>query len=360
LFDEIPVDEDGNPIDGGGDNSTGGGINSECLEGPEDETGAVSAQYTFQYVMLLEPAGIANLAVMNVEPVMHRQLGFEFLKCEFARRFLQEVEDEKIIELFELSSLPIDVVSGDACGGDEVSDEDAGAGCYVVDAGFTAKMFLKGSEEEIIQTFGDFLSKLMASGRLNDADPEIRRLAFRGFSNSDVVVDSTPEGDGGDASGITGPVQTTNNNGGIIGGSIAVAAAAIAVVVVLALIMKRKKRNHDYLKQVEEGSLYSIEIDTDSLDTGNASTRALVLNEVDDQSSMSGMSNLMIDEGTEAWGHDVKACKSSTCQICQAEKLQMPTFIPAEQMAAELERDLGPNREEPSRREYPAQDTVDL
>ena len=318
--------------------------------------------------MLLEPEGLANLAVMEVEPVLHQQLALEFLTCDFdeRRRRLDQIEER--FELLDLSSIPVDEVSSDACAADELEESDAPFRCVVVDAGFTTRMFIKASEEEVLQTFGDFLKELMASGDLNSADPSIHRLSFRGFSDSTVIIPPTPPQPGADDdSGAAGAQDGTNvdtNVGGIVGGTMAVVVAAVAALVVMFFIARRKKRSDEYLKHFEENSIYSIELDGTFLEENSPEAKARVLNDNDNDSYSSSVYHDTFlksyeAEGTE--GHDVKTCKSSMCDVCQAHKLQMPSFVRAESMTAATQRDLGPKRYQSSnKRGYSHDDTVDL
>jgi hypothetical protein len=122
---------------------------------------------------------MADRAVMEIEPLMHRQLGVEFLTCNFqARRRLQQTRFPTI-QLIELNSLPVDKVSTESCSSDDVEPSDAGSNCFLVDAGFSASMFLKGSSEEVSANLRDFLTRLMLVWSVqNETDSDIQRLAF--------------------------------------------------------------------------------------------------------------------------------------------------------------------------------------
>lgn len=402
AFVTIPVDENGNPIpdgsgeengsDTGGNTSTGGGGSdtggnttdggggdsqgntttggsgggagalSECAEVPANKTGAMDANFSFQYVMILNATGNADKAVMEIEPLMHRQLGVEFLTCKFeGRRRLQQDKGSPPFELIKLNSLPVDTVSAVACSSDDVEPSDKGFNCFLVDAGFSASMFLTGSSEEVVQSVGDFLTQLMTSGRWNETDSNIHRLAFRGFPEGTVLITSTPTTGGGE--NVSGAQSVSNAAlvGGIVGGTMAVVIAAGAALVVMLLLVKRHRRNETYIKHLDDGSLYSIDRGSETTLSAQDIPNAVYVQD-DDSGTSSHLAAVIkaYEDNPETWGHDVKTCKSSTCAVCQADRLNMPTFLPADVMAANTARDLGPARPPDTKRGYSHDDTVNL
>jgi hypothetical protein len=347
------------------DSGGGAGALSECAEGPANKTGAMDAKFTFQYVMILKSTGNADRAVMEIEPLMHRQLGVEFLTCNFqARRRLQQNESSPPFELIELNSLPVDKVSTESCSSDDVEPSDAGSNCFLVDAGFSASMFLKGSSEEVVQTFGDFLTQLMSSGRWNETDSNIQRLAFRGFPEGTVLITSTPTTGGSE--NVSGAQSVSNAAlvGGIVGGTIAVVIAAGAALVLMLLLVKRYSRNETYLKHIDDASIFSIDQGSETTLSAQEGPNAVFVHDDDSRTSSNLAATAAViqayEDNPETWGHDVKTCKSSTCAVCQADRLQMPTFVPADVMAANTARDLGPARPPDTKRGYTHDDTVNL
>jgi hypothetical protein len=357
----IPVDNEGNPITDGNNSTDNVGVVSTCPGGGEDKSGSIrTLMFSFQYVGLLDPTAVSDDVVKNIETLLHKRLGLRFLTClPIIGRLLS---DSSYTWVTRTSSLPVDKVSDDSCTANET---ETGFSCYVVDAGFTMDIVpaVTTTDEGTARTLGDFLSQQMDGGDLKDADELIHKLSLRGFPDSEVLVSETPTGDDPSAAAATGFEQDSVNTGGIIGGTVAIIAAAVIATMVAFFIMRKRRQSQEYLKHLEEnGSLYSIEIDTEGgTSKENSPARAMVITGDDAYSGEDSMFDVYEEDGDpEEWNHDVKTCKSSTCQICQERKLKKPMFVPAATMAADVERDLAPIREKADKRSYPAPDTIDL
>ncbi|KAI2489922.1 hypothetical protein MHU86_24676 [Fragilaria crotonensis] len=316
AFVTIRIDENGNPIgDGDGGNSTdqNGGLNggevallSECAGQPANETGASTNVLEFQYVMILKPAISADSVVMEIEPILHRQIGVEFLTCDMQeQRKLQQATNDTPFTVMDLSSLPMDKVAGFACADDDLQSSDDGFNCFVVDAGFTSKMLFSASPGEVLKTIASFLTELMASERWRDANQNIQRLAFRGFRDDMVTVAPTPSPDDeNDPNGAKGQLYNKPMDEGFL----------------------------------DEGSGPTLPVD------GVPSFIVIQDDESKDSSGYGATANVVASyhESMAAWGHDSRTCKSTTCAECQADKLLVPTFVPADVMKAQIKRDLAP------------------
>jgi hypothetical protein len=369
AFVTIPIDESGNPtgdgdnsIDQNGGGSGGGALLSECADQLAHGTEASTNVYEFQYVLILKPPVSADSVVMDIEPILHRQFGVEFLTCDSQeQRSLQKATNAEPFTVIDLSSLPVDKVASSACDNDDVQSSDAGFNCFLVDAGFTSKMLFSASSEEVLQTIASFLTELMESELWHDTDPNIHRLAFRGFSEGMVIVTPTPptdsERNANGAESMTSPMDV----GGIVGGTVAVVIAALAALLAVFFASKRRQREKLYNKQMNEGFL----------DEGSGGTLevegvpSFIVVQDDESKASSGYaatSNVVASyrENVAAWGHDSRTCKSTTCAECQADKLLAPTFVLADVMAAHIKRDLAPARPPQPRPGFRPNDTVDL
>ncbi|KAI2491455.1 hypothetical protein MHU86_23116 [Fragilaria crotonensis] len=334
AFVTIRIDENGNPIgDGDGGNSTdqNGGLNggevallSECAGQPANETGASTNVLEFQYVMILKPAISADSVVMEIEPILHRQIGVEFLTCDMQeQRKLQQATNDTPFTVMDLSSLPMDKVAGFACADDDLQSSDDGFNCFVVDAGFTSKMLFSASPGEVLKTIASFLTELMASERWRDANQNIQRLAFRGFRDDMVTVAPTPSPDDeNDPNGAKGQLYNKPMDEGFL----------------------------------DEGSGPTLPVD------GVPSFIVIQDDESKDSSGYGATANVVASyhESMAAWGHDSRTCKSTTCAECQADKLLVPTFVPADVMKAQIKRDLAPLRPPRPRPGFIPKDTVEL
>ena len=351
LFSMNEVDESGNKVREG----TGVGTQSECLNGPYDGEDAVSLTFDFSYVALLEIGADAVDVVSDIESLVHKRLGLEFLDCNSLDRRLSESSGAEF-NPFMLSSLPVDEISSDS--GCTSSETEEGYDCYVVNSAFTSRMFQNSSDESVLLEYADWLSDEMPAGRLNTANANIHKLEFRGISEGSIFsgIPTADEVtiDPSAAISQTGSNSTTRK---IVGGALAVGVAACAAIVLLFLALRKRRRNQMYLKQLDEKSIVSLEPPTSEEDA-NARDASIV--DFDDVASDFDIDDLEIDPQTE-WNHNFETCQSRTCEICLEHKLQMPTFIPADQMTAEIERDLGPSRKRSDKtRDYHMFNTVDL
>ena len=359
-FVTTPIDESGKPIENGGGyggSPTGGSaLLSTCPGRATNETGALDTLYMFQYEMLLNSSSSADAVALELEAIIHQQLGLEFLTCNFQeRRRLQQGKEDEPFTMINLNSLPVDKVSDTAC-----ESSGAGVSCFLVDAGFSSNMLFSSSPEQVLQILGIFLTKLITSELFLNADPTIHRLSFRGFPEGTVIVSPTPPTD---SERPVNEVQSTSSFSevsGMVGGTVAVVVAVVVALLTLLLVVRRRKKQNLYRKQIDERSLAD--------DSGTyLSDEGLPKFIVVEDDEIGYRSYDPTDAVVASYGqnqatsdHDTRTCNSTYCPQCQADQLLVPTFVPAEVMSAHIKRDLAPPRPPRARRGFQPSDTVDF
>jgi len=276
-----------------------------------------------------------------VESKFHKILAWEYITCATRRRL---VENSTIVS--SLSSLAKDTVDAStACTAEQQKN---GSACYIIAGGETfAFLDSQPTKDELYSSVGAFLGNNQTLAPIPRDISGVTGISFLGFTNVNDGV--TPENPAAAAQQTTTSVPPSP---ALIGGSVAIAVAAVMGALILGAIYVRRKnkdRHSVYLKQQDrEEDVYSLDAPTEE----SVQRNAVVWNDSDDA-----------DSAVDVWhedDHNPKTCVSTTCQKCLDIRLQQPTFIKAELLQEEIQRDLGPVRTRDNPREYYAPNTVDL
>ena len=297
-------------------------------------------------------------ALSLVESRFNRILAIRFLTCATpARRLLHntsiydDIDDNNTWS--SLSSLPKDIVTeGSVC---TMNETFLGSTCLVISGGISPELTQTTTMEELYDTVGNFLLDSTNLASISEQIPGVTGIIVRGFTHLSVGGgDVTPDYQ----NTVTGAAQSTDSNTTnpvLVGGSVAIVVAAMGLLLVGILLVKQRRttRALTYLKQVEDSQdIYSLG-NTASEEEFPQKKHAIVWNESDDTES--------IAEQVYGEEHQIDTCVSTTCQICQNNKLQRPTFVKAEAMQEGIQRDLGLGRSRADvPREYYSPNTVDL
>ena len=314
---------------------------------------------TFDYILTFHPNFTTiEEALPLVESRLNRILAIHFLACATpARRLIlnSSIYDDNDVNSTwsSLSSLPKDIVTEHSvCTANETVLDST---CIVISGGITPELSQTTTMEELYATVGDFLLYSTNLRSIPNQVPGVTGISVRGFTHVSVGGgDITPDYH----ATVTGAAQSTDSNTtnpALVGGSVAIVVAAVGLLLVGILLVKRQRttRALTYLKQAEDSQeVYSLG-NTASEEELPQKKHAIVWNDSEDSES--------IFEYAYGEEHQIETCASTTCQICQDNKLQRPMFVKAEVMQEEIQRDLGLGQSRADiPREYYSPNTVDL
>jgi hypothetical protein len=296
-------------------------VTSTCRRDPPADTTPVNEQLIgFDYILNVESGADLSLIIPSLADQIHDELAEDYLDCRY-----EEVAAPFYV--YEQSSLPQDTLDSSAC---SAANQDVGADCYVINAGFTSYIFtfpenrrlLSGNitDRDVLESFSQSLENIFASGTLGG--PNVISIQYLGISND--AVPEIPEED------ITGKVV-----GGVLGGLCLIALIVAAVV----LGSRRERQRRQYREQ-----LRAIE----AIDAAMHS----------DDGSQSGNPGVAMVDDDESYGSGFQIMPGTY----RKEVPQEPTFfVPTDDMISSINEDLGPSAyATQSPRKYDVANTVDL
>jgi hypothetical protein len=277
----------------------------------------------FDYILNVDFGSDLSLILPSLTGQIQDEVVADYLDCRYE-------EEAAPFYVYEQNSLPQDTPDSSGC---PTGNQDIGADCYVINAGFTSSIFTFAenrrlseniTDGDVLKSFSQSLENIFASGTLGG--PNVISIQYLGITN-----DAVPK------------VPKEDNTGKIVGGVIG-GLCLIALIISAVVLGKRRERQHsqyrEQLKAIEDIDA-AIESDDESLNGNPGQSKPFAVLE-DDESYGSGF---QIMPGTK-----------------RKQVPQEPTyFVPTDDMISTLNDDLGPSAyATQSPRRYEAANTVDL
>jgi hypothetical protein len=300
-------------------------VTSTCRQDPPVDTTPVNEQLiAFDYILNVEFGADLSLILPSVSGQIQDEIVADYLDCRYE-------EEAAPFYVYEQSTLPQDTPDSSGC---TAGNQDIGADCYVINAGFTSSIFTFSdnrrllseniTDGDVLKSFSQSLENIFGSGTLGG--PNVISIQYLGISND--AVPPVPKED------ITGKVV-----GGVIGGL-----CLIALIVSAVILGKRRDRQHSqYRKQIQA---------IEAIDAANQS---------DDESQNGNLGRgkpFVVLDDDESYGSGFQIMPGTY----RKQVPQEPTyFVPTDEMKSSINDDLGPSAHATqSPRRYEAANTVDL
>lgn len=339
--------------------STTAGLQSTCIDPqPSEVDGGTFNEdllLVFEYVLFVPGTVLKNdekdgiVAIM--EDQIHEGLVQNFLTCNAA----QGKESFYVWSIFEN---PRDFISSDPCDSQLVAETNPappnGSKCILVQAELNMQVYFPpirrhrhlnnnddikrilapasttNVDHEVMAKFGDYLTRAMSEGTLNDDERilQTRFLAFITEGEGHATIDRGTL----NVAGAEGQLMSGDKRSRVVGGAMTMAAAAIFLIVVAILTLRRnKKRSDAFRRHIDDLSTCS-DFEKDDFGTeivGDLDSSSLGWFSEDYQNGICLQVRADKDGSINANSlnrqHDVHKCASAFCAICL--KQQTPTFI---------------------------------